>query len=105
MTDEGQTPKEVFEEAGWEVHNTGGGCQAWLYDHRDLTYFLATAEDGVSLPEDLNSIILGHYDDQGNSLVIPYLVTIDQVLFIMKAYAQMVKEYRDDKEVHLPSNR
>lgn len=95
-TELGLTPEQQFKEAGWVQHHAGGGCAAWEYLNTDMTYFLATDDSGINLPEDLNSVILGHYDDQGEPLSQPYLVTMDQVLFIIKAYNQMVEEYRDE---------
>ena len=92
----GLSPEEQFKKAGWSLSHQGGGCMAWDFVNTDLTYFLATDDSGVCLPRDMNSIILGHYSDQGEPINQPYMVTMDQVEFIVKAYNQVAEEIKDE---------
>lgn len=72
-----------LEDAGWEVIQIGG-CEVYILDMPNDSYFLATDVDGFSIPTDLNTIVLSHYDKHGEPIDDTCVLSLDNVLLVVK---------------------
>lgn len=79
----GLTIEEQFKSADWRLIAIE---RCWKYINVDFTYFLASSEDALSLPDDVNTILLRHFSQRGKLINEPFLVTMDQLEFIVKTY-------------------
>ena len=59
--------EKLFEQLGFVVHQTGGGCLAYRLA-MPFGYILVTDEDGCDLPEEGDKLAVGFYDNEGNVL-------------------------------------
>jgi hypothetical protein len=67
-----------FRSLGFEVWQTGGGCQAWGRTLPDGTYIMATDPGGAYLPE--RETLVCVYDKDGNEQSVKEYPTIGEAL-------------------------
>jgi hypothetical protein len=69
---------DTFKSIGFEVWETGGGCQAWGRTLPDGTYIMVTDAGGSDLPD--KETLVGVYDKDGNEKSLKEYPTIQEAL-------------------------
>lgn len=59
---------ELFQQAGFGVWHTGGGCTAWAREAPDGRHVLITGDDANCPEPDDEEIMVGLYDEEGDSV-------------------------------------
>lgn len=55
--------------SGFSPWHTGGGCMALAKHLPDNSYWLVTADDGVSIPSEGDRLLVGHYASDGQTIL------------------------------------
>lgn len=84
------TTKHAFLKAGWGISYMGGGNLCYGISMPDKKYFLATGPEGIDFPNDLDNILVGYYQDWGESITNPSVMTWSQLCEMIESYKQLM---------------